>query len=139
MLEVRSIGYQEANAAVGVAVTECTRRASAAVIAAAVSVVPMAIYGIQDALDLWKYAQGDPGTYHNFYPYVNGSWLYMEIGTVLAADVELEPGAAGTMLYPTGLAAPAMALLSVLRAGDEVLVSDNSYDPSRSIAVRTRR
>jgi cysteine-S-conjugate beta-lyase len=28
----------------------------------------------------------------------------------------LEPGAAGTMLYPTGLAAPAMALLSVLRA-----------------------
>lgn len=46
----------------------------------------------------------------------------------------LEPGAAGTMLYPTGLAAPAMALLSVLKAGDEVLVSDNSYDPSRSIA-----
>ncbi|MEQ1641072.1 MAG: PLP-dependent transferase, partial [Novosphingobium sp.] len=32
----------------------------------------------------------------------------------------LEPGAAGTMLYPTGLAAPAMALLSVLKAGDEV-------------------
>ena len=48
----------------------------------------------------------------------------------------LEPGAAGTMLYPTGLAAPAMALLSVLKAGDEVLVSDNSYDPSRSIATR---
>jgi len=54
-------------------------------IAAAVSMVPMAIYGVQDALDLWKYAQGDPGTYHNFYPYVNGSWLYMEVGTVLAA------------------------------------------------------
>lgn len=52
------------------------------------------------------------------------------------ALTELEPGAAGTMLYPTGLAAPAMALLSVLKAGDEVLVSDNSYDPSRSIASR---
>ena len=44
----------------------------------------------------------------------------------------LEPGAAGTMLYPTGLAAPVMALLAVLKAGDDVLVSDNSYDPSRT-------
>ena len=51
----------------------------------------------------------------------------------------LEPGAAGTMLYPTGLAAPAMALLSVLKAGDDVLVSDNSYDPSRNIAVHALR
>jgi cysteine-S-conjugate beta-lyase len=51
----------------------------------------------------------------------------------------LEPGAAGTMLYPTGLAAPAMALLSVLRAGDEVLVSDNSYDPTRSFALHALR
>lgn len=51
----------------------------------------------------------------------------------------LEPGAAGTMLYPTGLAGPAMALLSVLKAGDELLVSDNSYDPSRTIAVKALR
>lgn len=47
----------------------------------------------------------------------------------------LEPGAAGTMLYPTGLAAPVMALLCVLKAGDEVLISDNSYDPSRNFAL----
>ena len=52
------------------------------------------------------------------------------------ALTELEPGAAGTMLYPTGLAAPVMALLSVLKAGDELLVSDNSYDPTRSFATR---
>jgi cysteine-S-conjugate beta-lyase len=51
----------------------------------------------------------------------------------------LEPGAAGTMLYPTGLAAPAMALLSVLKAGDEVLISDNSYDPTRNIALHALR
>ncbi|MCA1660870.1 MAG: cystathionine beta-lyase [Novosphingobium sp.] len=47
----------------------------------------------------------------------------------------LEPGAAGTMLYPTGLAAPVVALLSVLKAGDEVLIADNSYDPTRSAAL----
>jgi hypothetical protein len=56
-------------------------------IAVAVSMVPMIIYGIQDALDLWKYAQGDPGQYHNFYPYINGSWIYMEIATVVVAAV----------------------------------------------------
>ena len=52
------------------------------------------------------------------------------------ALTELEPCAAGTMLYPTGLAAPVMALLSVLKAGDELLVADNSYDPTRSFATR---
>ncbi len=52
------------------------------------------------------------------------------------ALTELEPGAAGTMLYPTGLAAPVMALLSVLKVGDELLISDNSYDPTRSFATR---
>ena len=55
------------------------------------------------------------------------------------ALTQLEPGAAGTMLYPTGLAAPVMALLSVLKAGDELLVADNAYDPSRSFATHALR
>jgi cysteine-S-conjugate beta-lyase len=52
------------------------------------------------------------------------------------ALTELEPGAEGTMLYPSGVAAIACALLSVLKPGDVVLMSDNSYDPSRSFADR---
>ena len=55
------------------------------------------------------------------------------------ALTSLEPGAAGTMLYPTGLAAPIFALLAVLKAGDELLVSDNSYDPTRTFAQRWLR
>jgi cystathionine beta-lyase len=55
------------------------------------------------------------------------------------ALTSLEPGAAGTMLYPTGLAAPICALLAVLKAGDELLVSDNSYDPTRTFAQRWLR
>ncbi len=47
---------------------------------------------------------------------------------------EMEPGAAGTMLYPSGVAAISSALLSVLNPGDEVLLTDSSYDPSRSFA-----
>lgn len=47
------------------------------------------------------------------------------------ALTELEPGAAGTMLYPSGVAAIAGALMAVLRPGDVLLMTDNAYDPSR--------
>ena len=50
------------------------------------------------------------------------------------ALTELEPGACGTMLYPSGVAAIAGALLSVLKPGDVLLMTDNAYDPSRSLA-----
>lgn len=46
----------------------------------------------------------------------------------------LEPGAHGTMLYPSGVAAISCALLSVLQPGDVLLMTDNAYDPSRSFA-----
>ena len=46
----------------------------------------------------------------------------------------MEPGAAGTMLYPSGVAAISCALLSVLRPGDVLLMTDNAYDPSRAFA-----
>ena len=44
-------------------------------IAVSVSMVPMIIYGVQDAHDLWKSALGDPGQYQNLVPSVNGSWI----------------------------------------------------------------
>ncbi len=50
------------------------------------------------------------------------------------ALTELEPGADGTMLYPSGTAALAGALMSVLEPGDVLLVQDNVYEPTRSIA-----
>ncbi len=47
------------------------------------------------------------------------------------ALTELEPGAAGTALYSSGLAAITGALMSVLASGDELLVTDNIYGPTR--------
>lgn len=47
----------------------------------------------------------------------------------------IEPGAYGTVLYPSGVAAIAGALLAVLKPGDHLLMSDNAYDPSRSMAT----
>jgi cysteine-S-conjugate beta-lyase len=47
------------------------------------------------------------------------------------ALTELEPGAAGTALYSTGLAAITASLMAVLSTGDELLVTDNVYGPTR--------
>jgi cystathionine beta-lyase len=51
------------------------------------------------------------------------------------ALTELEPGAEGTFLYCSGVAALAAALLSVLAPGDELLLVDSAYDPTRGLAV----
>ncbi len=55
------------------------------------------------------------------------SWALQE------AITELEPGAALTRLYPSGAAAVAGALLSVLAAGDELLMVDSAYGPTRGL------
>ena len=47
------------------------------------------------------------------------------------ALTELEPGAGGTALYSTGLAAITASLMAVLSAGDELLVTDAVYGPTR--------
>ena len=47
------------------------------------------------------------------------------------ALTELEPGAAGTALYCSGLAAITAPLFAVLSPGDELLAPDNVYGPTR--------
>ena len=51
------------------------------------------------------------------------------------ALTELELGAEGTFLYPSGVAAIAAALLSVLSPGDELLLPDSAYDPTRAMGM----
>ena len=55
-----------------------------------------------------------------------------EVHDALAAlFTELE-GGVGTMLYPSGLAALTGPILSVVKPGDHVLLSDSAYGPTRS-------
>lgn len=49
---------------------------------------------------------------------------------------ELE-GAKGTVLAPSGLAAVSTALMSVVAAGDEILVTDSVYEPTRLFCSET--
>lgn len=47
------------------------------------------------------------------------------------ALTSLEPGAAGTKLFPSGVAAITTALLAVVSSGDDVLITDSAYEPTR--------
>ena len=67
----------------------------------------------------------------------DGALFYGRRGTptqwaLAEAITALEPGAAGTMLYPSGVAAVSAALLSVLQPGDHLLMVDSAYDPTRN-------
>ena len=55
------------------------------------------------------------------------------------ALTEMEPGAEGTMLFPSGVAAIACALMAVLKPGDRLLMVDSAYDPTRNFCEHILR
>jgi cysteine-S-conjugate beta-lyase len=48
------------------------------------------------------------------------------------AVTQMEDGAHGTLLYPSGVAAITTALLAFLKPGDDLLMVDSAYEPTRS-------
>ncbi len=83
-----------------------------------------------DCADL---ARGRPNEDGHFYYGRRGTPTQWALADALTS---LEPGAAGTLLYPSGLAAIAGALLGLLDSGDVLLMSDNAYEPSRTLAEK---
>ena len=81
-----------------------------------------------DTADL---AKGRPNEDGHFYYGRRGAPTQWALAEALT---ELEPAAYGTLLYPSGVAAIAGALLAVLESGDVLLMTDNVYEPSRGIA-----
>lgn len=78
---------------------------------------------------------------HAAYPPKEGRLSYGRHGTwtqwaLAEALTELEPGAAGTRLFPSGSAAVSMALMTVLSPGDELLMVDSAYAPTRHFCDR---
>lgn len=76
-------------------------------------------------------AAGGRDTHHRLFYGRRGTPTQWSLADALTA---LEPGAEGTFLYPSGVAAIAAALLAVLSPGDELLLVDNAYDPTRGLA-----
>jgi cystathionine beta-lyase len=81
--------------------------------------------------DMAALKRGKPNEDGHFYYGRRGGPTQWALAEALT---EIEPGAAGTMLYPSGVAAIAGALLTVLRPGDVLLMTDNAYEPSRAMA-----
>lgn len=66
---------------------------------------------------------------HGIYNYgLQGTATHWALAEALTA---LEPGAVGTALFPTGLAAITTPLLALLSPGDGLLVPDSVYGPTR--------
>ncbi len=54
----------------------------------AVSMAPLAVYGIQAEFGWWS-KFGTPGAVRDFYAWIKGSWVFMEIATIVAGVVAL--------------------------------------------------
>ncbi len=72
-----------------------------------------------------------PDTHHQLYYGRRGTPTQWALAEALN---DLEPGAEGTFLYPSGVTAVNAALLSVLKPGDDLLVVDSCYEPTRAFA-----
>ena len=57
-------------------------------IAVAVTMAPLAVFGLQDALGWWG-RFGNPGAYQGFYVWIKGSWLFMEVAAIITAALAL--------------------------------------------------
>ncbi|MCA1197689.1 cystathionine beta-lyase [Sphingomonas sp. R647] len=77
-------------------------------------------------------AAGGRDTHHRLFYGRRGTPTQWSLADALTS---LEPGAEATFLYPSGVAAVSAALLSVLSPGDELLLADSVYDPTRSFAT----
>lgn len=77
-------------------------------------------------------AAGGRDTHHRLFYGRRGTPTQWSLADALTS---LEPGAVATFLYPSGVAAVSAALLSVLSPGDELLLPDSAYDPTRGFAT----
>jgi hypothetical protein len=53
-----------------------------------ISLVPLLTYSVEKMTGLWP--DRDPGAYKNFYPWIRGSWIVMELATIAAAAVAIK-------------------------------------------------
>jgi hypothetical protein len=64
-----------------------TRIPGGLLVAVAVCMTPLAVYGVERASGWWP--AYDPGSYTQFHPYINASWVLMEIATVIVSAAAL--------------------------------------------------
>ncbi|HVU30008.1 MAG TPA: cystathionine beta-lyase [Sphingomicrobium sp.] len=78
-----------------------------------------------DSVEELRNTRASHGTYNYGLQGTATQWALAEALTAL------EPGASGTVLFSSGLAAITIPLLALLEPGDELLAPDNVYGPTR--------
>jgi hypothetical protein len=58
-------------------------------IACAVAMAPLAIYGIQGAFGVWPDLSNNHADYRGFFAWLNASWVYMSVAAIVAGAVAL--------------------------------------------------
>jgi hypothetical protein len=58
-----------------------TRTPGGLLIAAAIAMVPLMVFGLQEASGVWT-SLGKPGAYRGFYHFIKGGWIPMELATL---------------------------------------------------------
>ncbi len=84
------------------------------------------------ATDAERQAAGSNNTDGQFFYGRRGAPTQWALAEALT---QMEPGAYGTVLYPSGVAAIVGCMFAVLKPGDRLLMGDNAYDPTRSMAT----
>lgn len=67
---------------------EETRTPGGLLIAAALSMVPLIVFGVQSAADIWP-GSSAPGQYRSFFHYVKAGWIPMELATLVISLLAL--------------------------------------------------
>jgi hypothetical protein len=79
-----------------------TRTPGGLLIAAAISMVPLIVFGVQEATGNWAGFEA-PGKYRDFFHYVKGGWLPMEIATLLASLASARRYAFAFIAFPAAI------------------------------------
>ena len=65
-----------------------TRTPGGLLISAAISMVPLFVFGVQSAADLWP-GTDSPGQYRSFFHYIKAGWIPMELATLMVSLVAI--------------------------------------------------
>jgi hypothetical protein len=95
-----------------------------------VSLVPLLTYCVEDLLGLWPTVP--PGPYKDFYPWIHGSWMVMELATVAAGAVALRFVHFGFLTAPLAFALWFFSMDLAAYLGGE---SWESWDRRRLISI----
>lgn len=81
---------------------ETTRTPGGLLIAASIAMIPMIVYGLQDATGVWA-GLDKPGSYRNFHEYVRSGFMPMEIATILVGALVMRRWPFAFIAFPVAV------------------------------------